>query len=82
VNVCFSGDHFEWIFLPAKVDFTILGADSIKHFNLTYRGNVCMANFKHHQSAELSGGKHSGYVLAYSRRRSLLSIGDQITGIL
>ncbi len=30
----FSGRHFEWTFLLAKVNFAILGADFLKHFNL------------------------------------------------
>jgi hypothetical protein len=30
----FSGRCFEWTFLLAKVNFAILGADFLKHFNL------------------------------------------------
>ena len=30
----FSGRRFEWTFLLAKVNFAILGADFLKHFNL------------------------------------------------
>ncbi len=30
----FSGRHFEWTFLLAKVNFAILGANFLKHFNL------------------------------------------------
>jgi hypothetical protein len=30
----FSGRRFEWTFLFAKVNFAILGADFLKHFNL------------------------------------------------
>jgi hypothetical protein len=34
VEVEFSGRHFEWTFLLAKVNFAILGADFLKQFNL------------------------------------------------
>jgi hypothetical protein len=32
--VQFSGRRFSWTFLLAKVEFPILGADFLKHFNL------------------------------------------------
>jgi hypothetical protein len=34
LSVEFSGRRFEWTFLLAKVNFAILGADFLKHFNL------------------------------------------------
>ncbi len=34
MSVDFSGRNFMWTFLLAKVNFAILGADFLKHFNL------------------------------------------------